>query len=281
MPAKDKLGALLNRLRRLGLRVGLAVLAGLVLLSCGLRMYSVQLAHREVALLAEAAGIRIGASEASVLPMVRRYGGKKWMPDPPLTIADCPVKGECEDENARRPDYAYNLDLSPLHAFPESYSPKDLLRRAISYWMYEVPRSWREPFFLRDSIVDVSIGIRAGQVISVHAGLFVEGRTRWLGDSWNVATEMPRHDLSTGPYRVGGSALTFPLGGGGGIDHSLMPSATEDQFRAAQSFHSGCISGLFPCRCLQELVPKAFEYLGEHPEVGSVISEDGCPGPKQ
>jgi hypothetical protein len=257
--------------------VSLGALAGLVLLSCGLCVYRVQLAHREVALLAEAAGIRIGASEAAVLPMVERYGGEKWMPEPPVALEECPVQEECEYQNARRPDYAYNLELAPLHALPESHPPKDLLGRAISYLMYEVPRAWREPFFLRNSIVDVSIGIRGGQVISVHAGLFVEGRTRWLGDTWNVAREMPRGYLSTGPYRVGGSALTFPGGGGGGMDHLLVPSAAEDQFQAAQSFHAGCISGLNPCRCLRELVPEAFAYLGEHPEVGTVVDGDGCP----
>ena len=277
MPDAVILPGVLRRWMRIAVRVGVGAVVLLALLCCGLRVYSVRLAHREVSLLAEAGRIRIGASEASILPIVARYGGVKEM-SPPIATDDCPAKGECESENARISDYDYNVGLSVFDLFSR-YPPKGRLGRALAYLMYRTSSFWREPLSLRDSIVDVSIDIRRGRVEAVHGGLFVEGRTGWLGNIWDVARDLPRLDMGSRAYAVGGASLSFPPSGGAGTTHFLTPSATPEQFEAAQSFNADCLTGLVPCRCLRDLSPRAFQYLDGHPDAGDVIQLEECPNP--
>ena len=278
MPAKDKFGALLNRLRRLGLWVGLGALAGLVLLSCGLRVYSVQLAHREVALLAEAAGIRIGASEASVLPMVKRNGGEKEMPEPPLTVSDCIVPAYCEVPKAPDYDYRYEVELSPFQLWPRSGQELKGFRQVLARLVFMTPSALREPLSMRASWIYVLIAIRGGRVESVSGHLFVEGRTRWLGHAWTLSNELPDPNSPQRTYAVDGATVTLNTGGALTVNH-LTPGATPEQFEAAQSFYADCLAGLGPCRCLHDLSPRAFQYLDGHPDAGDVIQLEECPNP--
>jgi len=275
MPSSAALRVLSRRLLRLAGRVGAGVLVLLLVVYCGLRVSSVYLAHRSVALLAEAAQIQIGASEGSVLPIVARYGGVKEMPPPPVSAEDCLVPSFCETPKAPNYDYWYEVDLSPFDLFSRNL-PKGRLGRALEYLMYWTSSSWRDPLSLRNSMVDVSIDIRAGRVEVVHGGLYVEGRNGWLGNIWDVAQDMSRHDMGSKAYVIGGAFLSFPPSGGAGTTHSLTAGATAEQFEAAQSFNSECLTAFFPCRGLHDLSPRAYEYLCEHPDMGS-ISTEGCP----
>ncbi|HTJ29524.1 MAG TPA: hypothetical protein VL346_03450 [Acidobacteriaceae bacterium] len=225
----------------------------------------------------EAVRIQVGASEDSVRPLLGEYRSVKLQPQPPLSIDDCPDKTECAYENARIPDYTYEFDLSPFEVLSPVRAQPGRFQQALSYLMYETPSSWRDPFSLRDSIAFVSIQIRAGRVQTVSGGLFVEGQTRWLGNTWHLSTEMPHRYMQPKTYVVDGSFLSFPGNGGAGTMQYLTPAAIPAQFEAAQSFNVHCLSSLIPCRCPSDLTPRVFEYVREHPEAGSLISNSDCP----
>ena len=92
VPFPALLRALYPRLLRLALRFTIAALVFIAILYCSLRAYTGYLAHRAVSLLAEAARIQVGATEDSILPLVARYGGVKWVPETPVPIDDCPTE---------------------------------------------------------------------------------------------------------------------------------------------------------------------------------------------
>jgi hypothetical protein len=258
----------------------MAALVLIALLYCGLRAYTGYLAHRAVSLLAEAARIQVGATEESILPLVARYGGVKWKPYSPIPANDCADKAGCEYHNAHLPDYAYDVAFAPFNVLSEPNRQTGRLRRAITALMIETPSSWRDPFSLRDWLIEVQICIRSGRVEKVYGSLFVEGRTRWLGNTWELFADARDHEMGPKTHQVDGTALTFPGNGGGGILQFLTPAATATQLQAAHSFNSHCLTGVIPCRRLCDLSPRTFQYLNEHPEVGNIVATDDCISPK-
>jgi hypothetical protein len=190
-----------------------------------------------------------------------------------------PYRADCEYHNAHLPDYAYDVGLSPFNVFSAPDRQTGRLHRALVALMIQTPSSWRDPFSLRDWEVFADIRIRAGRVETVNSGLFVEGRTRWLGNTWELSADMPHLDMRPKDYAISGTFLTFPGNGGAGTEHYLTPAATLEQFQAAHSFNSRCLTGIIPCHCLSDLTPRAFQYLNQHPEVGSTITTDDCPSP--
>jgi hypothetical protein len=259
----------------------MAALVLIALLYCGLRIYTGYLTHRATSLLDEATRIQVGATEDSILPLVSRYHGVKWTPPPPTPIDDCSDKAECEYRNARIPDYAYYLDLSPFDVMSALNRQTGRLHRALAALMFQTSNSWRDPFSLRDWLVYVQINIHAGRVEEINSGLFVGGSTRWLGNTWVLSADMPRLDMRSKAYAVSGTFLTFPGNGGAGTEHYLTPAATPEQFQAAQSFNVRCLTGFIPCRCLGDLSPRAIQYMSQHPEVGNTITTSDCPSPHE
>lgn len=265
-----------HRLLRLAFGLVGAVLFLVAFLYCGLRSYTVYVAHRAVSVLDEAARIQVGATEASILPLVARYGGVKWKPYSPIRIDDCADKAGCEYQNAHLPDYAYDFDYAPFNVLSQPDRRTGQLRRAITTLMIQTPSSWRDPLSLRNWLIEVQICIRGGRVENVYGSLFVEGRTHWLGNTWELVEE-PDREMGSKTYRLTGTALTFPGNGGGGIIQFLTPAATADQLQAAHSFNARCLTGFIPCQRLCDLSPRAFEYLNEHPEAGNTLALDDCP----
>ena len=254
------------------------LVALIALLCCSLRVYTIYLAHRAVALLDEAARIQVGATEGSILPLVSRYGGQKQIPPPPEDIENCPNKADCEYRNAHTPDYRYEIDLSALNVYSGPDRQPGRLRRAQAFLMMRTPGFLREPLSVRFWMAHVIIGIRAGRVEAVHGGLHVEGRSAWLGNSWNLSADMPT-ELWPKNYFVDGTFLEMWNYGGAGTIHHLTPAATPEQFQAAHGFNARCLTGFIPCRCLGDLNPSAFQYMSKHPEVGDTITTPGCPSP--
>jgi len=281
MPSVTPSGALCHRLLRLALRLTMAALVLIALLYCGLRIYAGYLAHRAVSLLAEADCIQVGATEDSILPLVARYGAFKWKPESPIPTDGCPDKARCEYYNAHRSDYAYGIALAPFNVMSAPYPQTGHLRRTIAALMIQTPSSWRDPLSLRDWEIEVEIYIRSGRVEKVLGSIFVEGRTRWLGNTWVLSADT--HDQEIGPraYKIIGTALTFPGNGGGGILQYLTPAATAEQLLAAHSFDARCLTGVVPCRHLCDLTPRAFQYLNQHPEFGNIVASDDCLGPQK
>jgi len=274
------LRALSRRLLRLVLRLTVAALVLIALLYCGLRAYTVYLTHRAVALLDEATRIQVGATEDSILPLVARYGAVKWIPESPVSCDDTVNKSACADHNAHLPDYAYEVDLAPFNVMSGGSQQTGPIRRALAVLMIRTSSSFRDPLSLRDWLTEVQICIRAGRVETVRAELYVEGSTRWLGNGWELSAGMHNLYLPQKTYAIDGSFLTFPGNGGAATEHYLTPAATREQFESAHSFNTRCLAGLIPCRCLADLSPRAFEYMSQHPEVGSTITTpDDCPSP--
>jgi hypothetical protein len=71
-----------HRIRRLISRFVIAAVLLVAALYGLTRAYLEYAAHRATTMLAEAVHVQIGDSEGSVLPLVRRYGGLGWTPDP-------------------------------------------------------------------------------------------------------------------------------------------------------------------------------------------------------
>jgi hypothetical protein len=267
------------RVFQLALRYAIAAFAVMFLIYCGLRVYMVNLGSRSITLLNESARIQIGASEDSILPLVTQYGGVKWTPRPPAPLDDCFDKTACEYANAQRPDYQYEIALSPFGVLPATLTQAQpgRIHRILTFLMIRIPSEWRDPFSLRDIWTTVEISIRAGHVVAVSGNLYVEGRDRWLGNSWTFSAEMPHLDMRSKGYVIDGTFLTFPGHGGAGTRHYLTAAATPEQFKSAQDINTRCITGFVPCRCLSDLTPLAFQYLSRHPDVGSSIQTDDCP----
>ena len=281
MPHQTSLRALYQRVLRFVFRTTIAGLVFVALLYCSLRVYSAYLTDRALSLLNEATSIKIGATEESILPLVARYGGSKFAAQQPVPIDDCPSKPECKRWNAHLPDYSYGIGISPFKVF---YSPERAtgwIHRAMTALMIRTPSSWRDPFALRDWEAYADINIRAGRVEAVDSGVYLEGRGRWLANTWRLSADMPQLDMKQKTYVNEGTFLTFPGDGGAGTVHYLTPAATPEQFQAAQSFNTSCLTGLSPCRCLSELSPRAFQYLEQHPDAGGTIMTDDCPNPRR
>ena len=277
MPLQSRLRAVYHGLLCLTLRLTMALLVLMALLYCGLRAYTVYITSRAVSLLDDATHIQIGATEESILPFVSRYGGRRWTSPVPEDTGDCPNKADCEYYNAHIPDYAYGVGISPFNVMSAPERQTGGLHRALAALMIQTPSSWRDPFSLRDWEVFADIHIRAGHVQKVFSGLYVEGRTRWLGNTWELSADQPHLDMQSKDYAISGTFLTFPGNGGAGTEHYLTPAATPEQVRAAHSFNVRCLSGFIPCRCLVDLSPRAFQYMNQHPEVGDTITTPGCP----
>src|SRR5580698_2189531 len=166
MPHATPLRALYHGLPRLALRLALAGLIIIALLYCGLRIYTVNLGHKSIALLDEAARIPIGASEDSILPLVARYGGTKWAPLPPTPSDDCIDKAACEYQNAHRPDYSYGFALSPFGVL-SSRKQTGRVHHLLAILMIRTPSVLRGAISMRDWLVGAEISIRGGRVDSV------------------------------------------------------------------------------------------------------------------
>lgn len=279
MPPRPSLRLLGRRLLRLTFRLAAAGFILALLIYCSLRIYAHYIANRAVKVLHEAAQIQIGATEDSILPFVTRFGAVKWNPESPESVEDCVDKASCEYHNAHLSDYAYEVDLSPFNIMSGRAQESGRFHRALAALMIGTPSSWRDPFSMRDWSVYAQVLIRSGHVEGVHSGLFVEGRSRWLGDTWDLSREMHGLGDRSKSYYIEGSFLTFPGNGGAGVIHLLTPATTTDQLQVAHSFNSRCLSGLIPCSRLCDLTPRTFDYLKQHPESGNLISSEGCLDP--
>ena len=279
MPSQASFRLLRQRVLRVKFLLAAVGLILVLVLYCSLRVYAGYIARRAMNLLDETAHIQIGATEESILPLVSHFGAVKWNPESPESIDDCVDKAGCEYHNAHLSDYAYEVDIAPFNVLSRRDRGAGRFHRALTALMIGTPSSWRDPFSLRDWNVFAQIRIRGGHVEGVYSGLFVEGRSRWLGDTWELSSEMRDPEKRSKSYYIEGSMLSFPGDGGEGIIQLLTSATTTDQLRVAHSFNPRCLSGLIPCRRLCDLAPRTFEYLKQHPESGNVISSEGCLDP--
>jgi len=268
-------------LLRFALRFAVAAFVLIIVLFCGFRAYTVYLTHRAVLLLDEATRIQIGANEDSTLPFVARYGFVKQAQSSAEPSDHCPgppngicfelspqSREELEYWNAHRPDYTYEVDLSPFDAFSALHQRPRGVHLALAYLMFRTPIFLRNLLSLRDWRAFAYVSIRGRRVEGVSSGLWVEGSTGWLGHSWHLLGEMFPPSLPQKSYSAEEGWLELNTTGNS-TDQSITPAATVEQFKAARSINTNCLTDLIPCSSLHDLSPRAFEYKKMHPESDS------------
>ena len=233
------------------LKIILPVFAVLLISSVGLHIYSRNAADRALSVLTEAALIKVGDSEETVLPLIARHGGTKWYPE--SAVADSA-------------SYSYDIKQSPFQVFSKGDG-------ALAYVMAYMPNHLRDFLGLRNWLVVVGIHIQNGRVISVNGSAFVEGGNRWFGNSWHKLAGI---DEESKPYSIEMSFLNIAQSGGSGLDESFTPTASHDQEQISYAINRSCFTGLIPCSTLCDFKPSLFGYLKAHPEIRGNFDTNYC-----
>jgi hypothetical protein len=247
-------------------RFVLAIAAAFVLvLSCyGLaRAYLAYEAARAGRMLKELAAIKIGDSEAQVLPILERYGSCRGVLEP-YTEVD-------------KTDYECLVEIGPLGIY---YA----VNRANTSTFYRITRAvlgslkprLRRAIGLRRWNVYGRVGFKDNKAKVVLGAVMVEGSHEWLAGDWTLAETIPESKIErfvTSPgvswphsnrYLVGWwirlIAMEIQNGGGEGASSWITPSATEDEKRSAHEFRWNCLTSRTGCRTVCDLYPAAEEY---------------------
>jgi hypothetical protein len=224
-------------------------------------------------MLAEASQVLVGNTEASVLPLVKRYGGYKWVPEQLPPKEQWIDKDEYDYQANLLSDYKYELGISP---FGTTTLKAGRLTQAMRAARESVPAHLRSVLGMRDWGTVVELAIRNNRVQSVSAMALVEGRSEWLGHRWQVAEGMPRHDMRPQAYAIGAANLTMEDGGGMMIENFFTPRASEEEVESARQFNAGCLTSMRGCNGLCDVAPRSLEYLKQHPDVAWNIIPPKC-----
>jgi hypothetical protein len=233
------------------LKIILSLLAVLLISCVGLHIYSRYAVDRALSLLSDATLIKVNDNEESVLPLIARYGGTKWYP---------------ESTQVNSASYSYDIKQSPFQVFSNGHG-------ALAYVMAYMPNYLRDFLGLRNWLVTVGVHVQNGRVKSVNGDAFVEGGSRWLGNSWH---KLPGVDEASSAYSVEMSFLNIATNGGSGLDESFTPIATHEQVQISYDFNRSCFTGFIPCRTLCDFKPSLFRYLKAHPEIRGNFDTNYC-----
>jgi hypothetical protein len=262
------------RWRTLGLRLIIVVFLIVVAGWGSMWAYVGYEAHRTKLLLSEISQIHLGDTEASILPLVERYGGFKWSSGPLSPQEDWIDKDDYEYQKARASDYAYALEVNPFASL-NPYAGR--FAQVMGKLRTAVPAPLRPMLGMRDWLADTYVSVRGGRVQSVGAITVFGGRSSWLGHGWRLSEGMPEHDMRQKTYAVGGGALTMGEGGGAIIENYFTPEASEEEAQAARQFNTKCLTSIRGCKNFCDVAPRALDYLKNHPDaIWSIIPPD-CP----
>jgi hypothetical protein len=264
----------MSRVRTLALRFVLIALVTVASFWGLLRIYAQYNAHRAKSLLADASRIHIGDTEQSVLALIGRYDGFKWTPEPLPPREQWIDKDEYDYEVGLQYDYKYELGISPFGS--SIASPDSRWTRILRTARERVPRHLRPLLGMRDWGTTVEIAMRTGRVQSVSAMTLVEGRSQWIGQSWELAERMPRSHMPVRAYAIGAAHLTTADGGGEMVRNYFTPTASKQEMEAALTFDARCLTSLSGCG-LCDVSPRALKYLDDHPDAAWNIIAPKCP----
>jgi hypothetical protein len=265
--------------RRLGLRLVIAALVLAAALYGSLRAYVEYEAHRATSMLAEASRVQVGATEASVLQLIRRYGGYKWTPEPLPPREDWTDLYEYEYQKNMLSDYGYILEVKPfgfLTVAAAQTGRRGQFDDAARAAKNAVPPGLRPILGMRDWFAGVQLSIRGGRVQQVSATVLVKGRSEWIGHEWEFANAMPRSDMQSKAFTIESAILEMEDSGGMEIQNYLTPRASEEEFQAARSFNTRCLTSIASCDGLCDLAPRALQYLKQHPDVNGGVVPPKC-----
>jgi len=264
----------MSRAHALGFRVAVAIVLGVAALWCSLRAYVGYERRRAVSLFTEASRVRVGDTEASILPLLGHYGGHKLMTEPLPPKEQWIDKDEYHYQVNRVNDYSYVLGISP---FGTTTGEVTRFNQAMRTVRAGLPSHLRGLVGMRDWGTTVQLSIRNGHVQSISAMALVRGQSKWLGNRWELAEGMPRHDMRPRPYAIGAANLTMEDGGGDMIENVFTPQASEDEVEAARQFNAECFTSIRGCKGLCDVAPRALEYLKQHPDAVWNIIPPKCP----
>src|SRR5579863_9359306 len=235
-------------------------------LSCyGLaRAYLYYEAARAERMMRELGDVKLGDSEAKVLPILQRYGTCRRFLEP--FMGDVKI------------DYEYMVDIGPsgiyyYYADPANTNMFYRITRAV---VGNLNPRLRRAIDLRRWNVYGRVGFKDKRVTVVVGTVMVEGSNEWLGGGWSLAQTIPPSEIDryvtrwgvswphdANHYLVGWSPLISmesKNGGGEGPFSSITPSATEDEKRSAHEFRWNCLTSRSGCRTGCDLYPAAVEY---------------------
>jgi len=249
-------------------RLVLAIAATLVLvLICyGLaRAYLYYEAARAEHMMRKLGDVKLGDSEAQVLPILERYGGCRGslllQPYAKLDKTDYECLVEIGPSGIYYIVSSTNTKLfcRMTRAVLSSFNPR--LRRAIGL------RRWN---------VYGRVGFRDKRVKVVVGTVMVEGSHEWLSGGWGLEQTIPPSEIDSyvtrwgvswphdaNHYLVGWSRLIgMEKQNGGGEDASvnMTPDATDQERRSAHEFRWNCLTSRSGCRTVCDLYPAAEEY---------------------
>lgn len=230
--------------------------------------------HRAKSMLVDASRVRVGDTEASVLTLVERYGGFKRIPEPLPPRDQWFDKEEFDYQQRHLSDYRYEIDISPFGITGPWPSRLTQVKRAL---VGAVPTRVRPALGMRDWGTAADFSIRGNRVRAVSAVAVFPGHSEWLGHSWELAEDMPSHDMPASGYLIGAATLTMPGGGGEMIENYLTKKASQEETDVARRFNTGCLVSLTGCSGLCEVAPRALLYLREKPDAHWNIVPPKCP----
>ncbi|MGE5112138.1 MAG: hypothetical protein ACM3JB_14845 [Acidobacteriaceae bacterium] len=270
------------RVRRVALKVALALAALLLLFILLVHAYVDYEAHRAKEMLAEAARVRIGDSEASVSQFVKKYDGLKWVPETKERLGPRENWLDKEEYKLRLrslSDFAYSLEANPwgfpnlARAMEGKERRTDKILRAV---MANIPSRLRQYLLMRDWVVGVELSFKDSQVSRVSMTALVEGHDQWLGHQWVLATEMPHLDMPPRTYVIGAAFLSMADGVGNSVENFLTPAALSEQTEAAHGFNTACLTSIRGCSGSCESSLRTIQYLEKHPEAAYNIATPNC-----
>jgi hypothetical protein len=126
-------------------------------------------------MIAEASLVQIGDSEISVLPLVRRYGGFTWTPEPLAPKDNWIDKDEYDYQQNRVSDYDHVLEVSPFGT--TNLRTIRRLTKVLQQIRAAVPVRLRPLLGMRDWGVTIDLEIRGDRVQSVSTTTVAEGKS--------------------------------------------------------------------------------------------------------
>lgn len=260
--------------RTLGLRLLVSALLAVAMISGCWWVYISHEIHRAEQMLDEIAAIRIGDSEASVVPLIRRYDGFKWTPQPLSPREDWLDRDAYEYEKSKMADYNYTLEVGP---FVRTLPHASRWIQVMQVIRAGTPIHLRPVFGMREWAASAEVAIRSGRVQSVSAMTIFAGRSEWLGHSWELAEGMPRYGMPQRTFAIGIAHLTMGDPGGTMLQNFLEPKASDEEVNTARQFTVACWIKIKGCSTLCDVAPRAIAYLKQHPDAAWNIIPPKCP----
>ena len=237
----------------------------LVLICYGLaRAYLYYEAARAEHMMRELGDVKLGDSEAQVLPILERYGTWRRFLEP-YTYSD-------------KTDYEYMIDIGPSGIYYYYVDPANtsMFYRITRAVLGNLNPRLRRAIGLRRWNVYGRVGFKDKRVKVVVGTVMVEGSHEWLNGGWGLEQTIPPSEIDryvtrggvswphdANHYLVGWSQLiAMEKQNGGGEDASvnITPDATDQERRSAHEFRWNCLTSRSGCKTVCDLYPVAVEY---------------------